>query len=309
MRSFVVSLAVGLGVAVLGAACGDDADDVAGAGAGSGSTSAGGSGGAPQAARIERDVAYGEDPAQRIDVYVPDGALGAPVVVYVHGGAWALGAKENVGAKATLVNGLGMVFVSVDYRLSPNPPSSDPDRVMHPDHVDDVSAAVAFVAEHASEYGADAARLGLMGHSAGAHLVALASADPNRAQARVRCVFANDTEALDIPRALETASPTQQALYANAFGTDPDVLVAASPITHVSGSTPRFLLTRRGAADRQAVLDVFVDALSAAGVEHTVIDAVGLSHEEVNDRVGEASDSTLTPEVEAFFAECLADGT
>ena len=57
-----------------------------------------------------------------------------------------------------------------------------------------------------------------------------------------------------------------------------------------------------------AVLDVFVDALSAAGVEHTVIDAVGLSHEEVNDRVGEASDSTLTPEVEAFFAQCLAKG-
>jgi acetyl esterase/lipase len=306
MRSAVVLLGLGWGAAVLGAACGVDADD--GASAGSGSTSAGGSGGAPAAAWTVRDVAYGDDPAQRIDVYVPAGASGAPAVIYVHGGAWALGAKENVGSKAELVNGLGMVFVSVEYRLSPNPPSNDPGRVMHPDHIDDVTAAVAFVAEHASEYGIDAQRIGLMGHSAGAHLVALASTDPSRAQPRVRCVFANDTEALDIPRALETASATQQALYANAFGTDPDVLVAASPITYVSGSTPPFLLTRRGAPDRQAVLEGFVDALSAAGIAHTVIDAVGLSHEEVNELVGEASDSTLTPEVEAFFAECLADG-
>ena len=63
----------------------------------------------------------------------------------------------------------GQVFISVGYRLSPNPSSSDPARVRHPDHVSDVGAAIAFVHAHAREWGGDPARLGLIGHSAGAH--------------------------------------------------------------------------------------------------------------------------------------------
>lgn len=257
------------------------------------------------AAYVAYDIAYGSDAAQRLDVYVPAAAQQAAMVVYVHGGAWALGSKSNVGAKASLINDMGMVFVSVEYRLSPAPASTDPNRVMHPDHVDDVTAAISYVANHAADFGGDAARIGLMGHSAGAHLVALAASDPTRAHDAVKCVFANDTEALNIPLALQTASAQQTSFYQNAFGTDSSTHIEASPITHVSSLTPPFLLTRRGAADRQAILQGFVDTLNGANISSLVIDARGLTHAEVDTRIGNADDDILTPIVVSFFDDCL----
>src|SRR5262249_59746854 len=64
----------------------------------------------------------------------------------------------------------GVVFVSVNYRLTP--------AVTHPAHVSDVAAAVRWVRDHAAEFGGDADQIVLMGHSAGCHLVTLVALDP-----------------------------------------------------------------------------------------------------------------------------------
>jgi acetyl esterase/lipase len=264
----------------------------------------------PLSAAVLTDVAYGQDPAHRLDVFIPEGAQDEPVVIYVHGGGWANGQKENVGDKADFFVGRGQVFVSVEYRLSPETPSSDPNRVRHPDHVTDVGAAIAFVHAHAREWGGDPARLGLIGHSAGAHLVALAATDgrfigDDDARAAVRCVFANDTEAFDIPTALDGEASRQRDIYTNAFGDDPLVQADASPITHVDDGTPPMLLTRRGSADRQQILDGYAATLDTAGVPFAIINAVGLSHADVNELAGSANDRVITPTMAAFFDECL----
>ena len=79
----------------------------------------------------------------------------APIVVWVHGGGWSAGDKANVGAKLDLFADLGAAVVSVNYRLSPRPGSTAggaidaPGRVQHPDHAQDVAAAVAWAVDNA----------------------------------------------------------------------------------------------------------------------------------------------------------------
>src|SRR5262245_37000382 len=68
------------------------------------------------AARL--DVAYGKDEKQKLDVYSPKGAKGAPVVVFIHGGEWTRGDKSAVSYKPKLLNENGIVFVSINYRLT-----------------------------------------------------------------------------------------------------------------------------------------------------------------------------------------------
>ncbi len=120
--------------------------------------------------RVIADRAYGPDAKQRLDVYAPDGAKGAPVLIFVHGGEWTKGDKADVSYKPRFFNEHGIVFVSVNYRLAPS--------AKHPDHVSDVTAAVRWVHEHAGEFGGNPRKIVLMGHSAGCHLVTLAALDP-----------------------------------------------------------------------------------------------------------------------------------
>lgn len=114
--------------------------------------------------------AFGKDENQTLDVYAPKGAKGAAIVIFVHGGEWTKGDKAAVSFKPKLFNENGIVFVSTNYRLSP--------AVKHPAHVSDVAAAVRWVREHAREFGGDANKIVLMGHSAGCHLATLIALDP-----------------------------------------------------------------------------------------------------------------------------------
>ncbi|MBV8462602.1 MAG: alpha/beta hydrolase [Acidimicrobiales bacterium] len=97
----------------------------------------------------------------------------APVLVYVHGGAWVIGDKREQGIP--LMHELvqrGWVCVSVNYRLSP--------RATWPAHVVDVKRAVAWVREHIDEYGGDPDFVAVAGGSAGGHLAALVALTPGR---------------------------------------------------------------------------------------------------------------------------------
>ncbi len=265
-----------------------------------------------------RDVAYQALPGvaptlQALDIYPACGAAApAPVVIWVHGGAWAIGDKGNAMAdKVALWNGAGYAVVSVNYRLSPETGELDPGRVRHPLHAQDVATAIAWVHDHIAEHGGDPGRIALLGHSAGAHLVALLGTDPQYLGAHslglseLRCVGSFDTEAYDIPRTMQTASAMQALLLRNAFGDDPAVWAAASPIGHVAAGVPPFLVVRRGAADRQATEQAFHDRLRAVGGVSTLIDAAALTHEEVNDHIGAPGDQVMTAPIVAFLEGCL----
>jgi acetyl esterase/lipase len=265
--------------------------------------------------RTVRNVEYVDEPVadlQQLDVYgfdLPRGCPDVPVVVYVHGGGWRGGDKRGVGDKATFFNSLGYVFVSVNYRLSS--PVGDPNRPTHPDHADDVGAAIAWVQEHIDDHGGDDEHLALIGHSAGAHLVALVGLDPDYVddaggEARaIECVMSNDTESYEL--IIRSTDDRGGLLVANAFGKNPETLEDASPMTHLGDRSrvPDFLVVRRGLERRQVRQTEFAEALEAEGADVTILDTPGLSHGDVNRLIGTAEDQVMTPAIQRFTNACL----
>ncbi|HZP27625.1 MAG TPA: alpha/beta hydrolase [Acidimicrobiia bacterium] len=105
-----------------------------------------------------------------LDAYLPARRPGAtpPAVVLVHGGGWAGGSRTVLAPEAQQLTQMGWVSFTIDYRLE-----DDPTQLPWNDELDDVQAAVRFVAAHAERFQLDPARIGMIGASAGGHLVAL----------------------------------------------------------------------------------------------------------------------------------------
>ena len=82
-----------------------------------------------------------------------------------------MGDKRHTKPHGLFYASHGMVFIAVNYRLSPD--------IQHPAHIEDCAAAVAWVFEHLHHLGGDAKQIFLSGHSAGAHLAALLATDPS----------------------------------------------------------------------------------------------------------------------------------
>lgn len=179
----------------------------------------------PAGAKAVRNVAYGTDPAQRFDVYLPRGVQRAPVFFFVHGGGWANGDKTNPGIENKISFWLakGYAVISANYRMLPEAAPLLQAR--------DVAQAVATAQRRAGEWNLDAAHFVLVGHSAGAHLVALLGADPkmlaNAGAQRPLGVVSLDSGALDVPALMDM--PRLPKLYRNAFGDDRSYWIAASP--------------------------------------------------------------------------------
>lgn len=126
--------------------------------------------------RRATDIAYGELPAQRLDVYMPPAANARPVVIFLHGGGWDSGDKNQyrfIGATLAEQNWIG---VTINYRLYPD--------VKFPAFVDDAALAVQYVRAHAREWGGDPQQIYLLAHSAGAHIAMTLALDPEFLQAR-----------------------------------------------------------------------------------------------------------------------------
>ena len=202
---------------------------------------------------LRADVAYGKDEKQKLDVYSPKGVKGAPVVVFVHGGEWTRGDKAAVSYKPRFLNENDVVFVSVNYRLTPP--------VTHPAHVSDVAAALRWVHDHAEEFGGDPKKIVLMGHSAGCHLATLAALDPRYlAEVKlkpsdVRGVVAWSGGAYDLVQKVKDGGAYADYIK-KAFGDSEDAWRDASPVTHAKGAEagPAFLFVsiEKGNASHQA---------------------------------------------------------
>lgn len=261
----------------------------------------------------ERDVAYreiaGVDPnLTSLDVYTFDGACNAPVVVWVHGGGYRTGDKaNNMRDKVQFARERGWVLVSVNYRLTrPGEPGS----AQFPDHYDDVAAAFAWVHGHAGEYGGDASRIALLGHSAGADIVANVVTDPRyleahgRALRDVACAGPLDTEGFD----KASAGAGEQRLWETALGNNPRYVTETSATLLVEPGIgiPPMIGVVRGTERRQRIEREFLEALRDAGIEATEIDARALSHQEVNTRIGAPGDDVMTPPLVAFLDTCFA---
>ncbi|TLX21960.1 alpha/beta hydrolase [Thermomonas fusca] len=258
----------------------------------------------PPGVRVEREIAYGPDPRQRYDVYLPARTRpDAPILFMVHGGGWRRGDKRMpsvVGNKAAYWLQRGFVFVSANYRMQPD---ADPLA-----QAGDVAAALASVQRRARQWNADPAKTILMGHSAGAHLVALLGSDPGHLlQAgthRPLGVVPLDSGALDVPALMN--QPRLPQLYRDAFGSDPAYWRSVSPQQQLArGALPMLLVCSsgrrfptspcaeaRGFAARAAALSVPMQVLPEA-----------LEHGEINDQLGQPS--AYTDAVSAWIQRAL----
>ncbi|MCJ7586029.1 MAG: alpha/beta hydrolase [Anaerolineales bacterium] len=237
---------------------------------------------------VYHDIVYLDAPdadpnLNALDTYVPAGASSAPVLVFVHGGGWTQGDKSGVDSKPEAFNAAGYVFVSVNYRLSP--------AVMHPIHVQDVAAAIAWVYNNIASYGGDPQQIFLLGHSAGAQIVALVATDERRLQAHgldlsvIKGVVPLDGAGYDIPTRINSPTRGVEELYETAFGTDPAVWIDASPLYHVAAgkNIPPFLLIYAGAREEaQTQAEALAAALGDAGATAELFHAPDKNHMTVN---------------------------
>jgi acetyl esterase/lipase len=241
---------------------------------------------------LKANLPYGEDELQRLDVYSPKGAKGAPIVIFVHGGEWTRHDKAEVSFKPKLFNQHGIVLVSTNYRLSP--------AATHPAHVGDLAAAIRWVHDHAGEFGGDPNKIVLMGHSAGCHLVTLVTLDPrylakvNLRPADVRGVVAWSGGAYDLVQKVE-----QGGVYADyikqAFGDSVDNWRDASPVSHANSAkdAPTFLFVsiEAGNASHQAA-ERLATLIRDAGGKATSKLVEGRDHFGANHFLGAPDDTT-----------------
>ena len=116
-----------------------------------------------------RDIAYGSDPLNKLDVFTSGAGSGKPVVIYVHGGGFERGDKRQPNSPfydnlMLWLTQQGMVGVNMNYRLAP--------KNTWPAAHEDLAAVVRWVQANIAQYGGDPDRLGLWGQSAGASLIA-----------------------------------------------------------------------------------------------------------------------------------------
>jgi acetyl esterase/lipase len=121
---------------------------------------------------------YGPGPRGKLNIWVPTGTKKSdrrPVIVWLYGGGWYSGERDDYGFAGRAFAKQGFVVVIPDYRIVPEG--------HWPDFLEDSAAAVAWTEKHIGDYGGDASRLALAGHSAGAYNAAMIALDPQWLQA------------------------------------------------------------------------------------------------------------------------------
>lgn len=248
----------------------------------------------------------------RLDLYLPsNGTNLAPVIVWVHGGAWLSGSKDECPARRFV--GRGYAVASINYRLS--------HQAVFPAQIEDCKAAVRWLRAHATEHQLDQERFAAWGASAGGHLVALlgATGDTNLfdkgenldQSSRVQAVvdWFGPTDFTQMSTYSPTNSPfdhdapdsPESLLIGGAIQRNKRKAAAANPVTYVSKADPPFLIMH-GNRDNLVPYqqsELLRDALQSAGVPVTLKIIEGAGHgfggPEVYRTVEEFLDAQLKP--------------
>ncbi len=197
---------------------------------------------------VEHDgISYGPHARHLVDLHLPSEPNGLlPILVQVHGGGWRRGSRKTQGRPLVHhLAELGWLCASLDYRLSPE--------ATFPDHLEDVKRCIAWLREHADEWGADPQFVAVTGGSAGGHLAALAALTGNEAglQPGFReadttvqaCVpFYGIHDLLDRNRVRYPWPFVEATVMKVSPEADPAAWDRASPLTMVNPSAPPFFV-------------------------------------------------------------------
>ncbi|MBX3561209.1 MAG: alpha/beta hydrolase [Sphingomonas sp.] len=256
---------------------------------------------AAQAPAATAEIAYGADPRQRLD-YTRIEGRDAPLVLFVHGGGWRRGDKNLAVHMAAHFHEQGYAFATINYRLVPDATVDG--------QAADVASAIARLRR---EPGVDPRRILLIGHSAGAHLVALVGTDPaylgahRIALSDLAGIVPLDGAGYDVPRQIAQSGPLLRHLYRNAFGDDPEFQRRVSPIAHAAApNAPRFLILHIASRpdDSGAQSEALAAALRTAGTPAEVASVPG-SHSDIFRNFGRPGHEA-TALVDAFAADLFA---
>ena len=216
------------------------------------------------------DLAYGPDPKQVLDLYLPQGEVAnAPVFLFLHGGGFREGDKAHYGSVAEPFVQAGVITAVASYRLTGS-------GAHYPDQPDDVKSTVKWLFENIKQYGGNPEALYVGGHSAGAIL----SADigVNRAwlvemgmpkeilKGIIPVSGPYDVRARGRPGEVYTYAPT------------PELREQASPVLHVTDPVPAALVAVGSEEGYQESSVAFTEALKAAGVDARYLLLEGEDH-------------------------------
>lgn len=258
--------------------------------------------------KIHRDLEYNAirrvDSARlSLDVYESglrsdDGARGLPIVLYIHGGAWVGGDKDQALFKPLAFVPHGFIFASANYRFRPEATLIE--------MAQSVADAAGWLRRNAPDYGADPDRIFLLGHSAGAHLVSLLGTNTKFLTnagvpiTAIRGVVSLDTAVYDLPKLVHSsAGKVQRSVFAG----NESFFTAASPWHHVSVDTahPPFLIFYSdGRPDAITQTIPFGERLRSVGRIATVKEAKGRDHSALDTQIGVSGD-TQTADILTFF--------
>jgi acetyl esterase/lipase len=214
---------------------------------------------------LSRDIAYGGDSRQRLDLYVPDGLTApAPVLLFFPGGSWQSGTKKLYRALGQAFARAGIIVAIADYRLYP--------QVRYPAFVEDGAEALRFVHRTIGTQGGDPGRIFLCGHSAGAFIATMLACNPefgiDRTWIRGVIGIAGPYDFL----------PLYDPVLIDIFGGDR--VMATQPIKYARNASPPMLLVH-GTADRTVGAGNsrrMAKRLGEAGNEVELIEYKGASH-------------------------------
>jgi acetyl esterase/lipase len=223
----------------------------------------------PESIQWQSEMAYGSDPRQNLQIYMPREATGAlPVVVFVHGGSWEEGNKNSYEFAGRALAAQGFMTLVINYRLHP--------KHQYPAFVEDVALALRWTADNAKPLGGNPDKIFVMGHSAGAYNIAMAVLDKRYDEKRPKL-----SGVITLAGPFDFV-PLDSPITIKVFGGLPN-LPDTQPVNHARADTPPFLILH-GATDktvfpRNAVaLD---KALRQAGAQSTLKMYDGVNHADI----------------------------
>lgn len=233
---------------------------------------------------VSKNILYGDKPLQDLDIYYPkplaktmqskkataDNPINHsyPMVVFVHGGSWESGSKDEYAFVGQSLAQAGYVTAVINYRKAPEH--------VYPDYVEDTAQAIAWSYKNAESLHADPKRLAVIGHSAGAFNAVAAVANED-------FLAPYGVKPSDIAAVIGIAGPYsydfRKFSSASAFGANatPDNIM---PDRNIKGAQPPYLLL---SAEKDKVVHIsntlkMTQALKAAGVKVETGEIAGASH-------------------------------